>query len=60
MKQISNYDAAIIGAGASGLAAALTIKKYKPGASVLVLVKKLGRVLLKELHEFIEFRLTLQ
>lgn len=40
MKQISNYDAAIIGAGASGLAAALTVKKYKPGASVLVLEKK--------------------
>lgn len=40
MKQISNYDAAIIGAGASGLAAALTIKKYKPGASVLLLEKK--------------------
>ena len=27
---------------------------------VLVLMKKLGRILLEELHEFIEFRLTLQ
>lgn len=40
MKQSNSCDAAIIGAGASGLAAALTIKKHRPEASVLVLEKK--------------------
>lgn len=35
-----DYDVAIIGAGASGLAAALTIKKAEPRISVVILEKK--------------------
>ncbi len=42
MSKISNfdYDVAIIGAGASGLAAALTIKRTNPKISVILLEKK--------------------
>ena len=42
MSKISdfNYDVAIIGAGASGLAAALTIKKTNPKISAVILEKK--------------------
>lgn len=40
MKQSNKFEVAIIGGGASGLAAALTLKRLRPETSVVVLEKK--------------------